>query len=72
MQMMFELTTKQHEFVLKACEPIEGEQQPDHQRVNGAWDILGRHMGFDGRTCEPIPGKDEKFFMAEVIEHERE
>lgn len=70
MQMMFELTEKQHAFVLRACKLKAGEQLPDPERVNGAWDMLGRHMGFDGRTCEPIPGKDETFFMAEVVENE--
>lgn len=68
MRVEFELDKEQLIFIMRACEALPGSGKPDEEFVNRAWDILGKHMGFDGRTCEPVPGKDEEFFTAETVE----
>lgn len=66
MRQVFELSEDQHEFILKACKPKDGRDGPDIDQVNRAWDLLGKHMGFDGRTCEPEFGLGDRFFTAEM------
>jgi hypothetical protein len=66
----FMLSQKQMKFIMKACEPRPGWTEPSADLVNEAWDLVGKHMGFDGRTCEPIVGKDERYFRAEVVTDE--
>lgn len=64
MRREFQLDKDRLAFIIKACEPpLNGETFTE--RVNGAWDVLGKHMGFDGRTCEPVSGKGMEFFTAE-------
>ena len=67
MRREFQLDNEQLEFILKACEPRPGWTEPDPEKVNGAWDLIGKHMGFDGRTCEPVPGQGVSHFTAEEI-----
>lgn len=68
MRRAFQLDDDQRDFILKACALLPGKNVPDDDRVNRAWDLLGKHMGFDGRTCEPESGLDETHFTAEVID----
>lgn len=70
----FCLSDEQCDFILKVCDLMEGEEECDRQdpesklskRVNAAWDLLGSQLGFNGRTCEEIPGKGGQHFSAEV------
>lgn len=68
MRREFKIDQNQLAFILKACEPKPGWTEPDPDRVNAAWDLIGKHMGFDGRSCEPVPGKDMESFTAEEID----
>lgn len=72
MRMEFQLDAEQRAFILKICASVPEDPDKhtvdDRERVGQAWDLLGKHMGFDGRTCEPVPGKDESYFTAEIVE----
>ena len=43
------------------CGPIKSPQE----KANNAWAALGKKMGFDHMTVQPISGKGERFFIAE-------
>lgn len=66
----FEMTEDQLEALLKASEPVPylivGGRPPSspQERANAAWAELGREMGFDHMTVEPLPGKGDCFFTA--------
>jgi hypothetical protein len=40
------------------------------ENANRAWEALGRKMGFDYSTVQPIPGKGQLFFSAVPSETE--
>ena len=40
------------------------------ENANMAWAKLGKKMGFDPMTVQPIPGKSERFFSAVPVEGE--
>jgi len=74
MRKEFEMTEAQHTKLLDACEPVPymvfGGMAPrsPQENANAAWRELGREMGFDGMTVEPIAGKGTRFFTAESVD----
>lgn len=47
--------------------PMRGTPQ---ENANAAWAQLGKKMGFDHMTVQPIPGKGSRFFSAVPTETE--
>lgn len=56
--------------ILEACKPVPylivGGCAPSspQENANRAWAALGKKMGFDSMTVEPIQGKGMRFFTA--------
>jgi len=68
----FELSEKDHEFLLDACKPVPymviGGHLPSspQENANRAWECLGNKLGFKHLTVKPVPGKSSHFFTAEA------
>lgn len=66
----FEMTPEQFSTLLEAIQPtpyiVVGGIPPMsvQERANAAWRKLGKEVGFDGGTAQPIPGKDSRWFSA--------
>ena len=68
----YQLTEEQHKKLLEACKPtpvmyLSGGRpmfQSPQENANDAWAALGRELGFDGATVQPVSGKDSRFFTA--------
>lgn len=66
MRKEFEMSEKQLEEILEACEPVPmimlqcGTPSSPQENANRAWDSLGAEMVFDGMTVQPN-GSDRKF-----------
>lgn len=71
MRQEFQMTDEQHARILDACKPVPylvaGGREPasPQENANAAWAQLGREMGFDYMTVEPVSGKSDHFFTAE-------
>lgn len=61
--------SRQPYIVVNGMPPTHAHPQA---RVNAAWAALGRKMGFDHPSVQPVPGKAERFFTAIEIEVEKE
>ena len=68
----FEMTEDQRQALLQAmyqpmillqCGPAPSPQE----NANAAWARLGKEMGFNGKTVEPVYGKGDTFFSAEIL-----
>ncbi len=78
MRKEFELTADELKGLLDACKPTPVMYLPGGQRMfstpqenaNRAWQRLGEKRGFNGMTVRPVPGKDMRFFTAEVATEE--
>lgn len=63
----YELTDEQYEKLLEACKPVRymiiGGLVPrsPQENANQAWCELGRELGFDGMSVEPIHGSPRSF-----------
>lgn len=72
----YEMTEADLEKILEAYKPtpcimIGGYVPPSPQEnANHAWAELGKRMGFDPMTVEPIDGKGQRFFSAVLAENE--
>jgi hypothetical protein len=66
----YEMTQEQLDKILEACKPVPammiGGFAPSsaQENANNAWAALGREMGFDHMTVQPISGKGIRFFSA--------
>lgn len=66
----YEMTEADLQEVLDACKPVPammiGGTLPSSQQenANNAWRALGKKMGFDHMTVQPIYGKGYRFFSA--------
>jgi hypothetical protein len=73
----FEMTEQQLNRLLDSCKPVPymiiGGILPrsPQENANDAWMLLGREMGFEWDTVEPVYGKSNRFFTAEVLESEK-
>ena len=69
----FELTAEQLEGLLDACKPVPYiviggvEPRSPQEKANAVWQQLGRELGFDWTTVQPVPGKEPRFFTALVV-----
>ncbi len=76
MRKEYELSEKQEKVLLNACKSVRymvfGGVPPrsPQENANNAWCELGREMGFDGMTVEPIIGKGNRFFTAVAVSEE--
>jgi hypothetical protein len=74
MRREFEMSEEQLASLLKACRPVPymvfGGIPPSSPRENAnrAWASLGREMGFDYMSVQPVAGRDQRFFTAEATE----
>lgn len=72
----YEMTEEDLKAILDACKPVVammiGGHAPSSQQenANNAWAALGRKMGFDHMTVQPISGKGNRFFTAVPSETE--
>lgn len=76
----FVLTDEQYDALMEASKPtpvmygsggaplFESQQA----RANRAWMKLGLDMGFDAATVQPVSGKSNRYFTAEVFEEPKE
>jgi hypothetical protein len=66
----YEMSEQDLDQLLEACKPVRymvaGGMEPrsPQQNANDAWASLGRKMGFQHMTVQPISGKDNRFFTA--------
>lgn len=66
----YEMTEEDLKKLLEACRPTVvmkiGNYAPasPQENANRAWEALGKRMGFDSLTVQPIPGKGDRFFSA--------
>ena len=72
----YEMTERDLETLLDACKPticiqIGGYSgSTPQENANRAWAALGKKMGFDSDTVQPIDGKGSRFFTAVPTENE--
>ena len=68
----FEMTQEDLDRILEASKPVIaikiGSYMPrgPQENANDAWATLGRKLGFDHMTVEPVSGKSNLFFTAEA------
>jgi hypothetical protein len=73
MRKEFEMTQEDLNQILAACKPVRymvfGGYEPKspQENANDAWRSLGKKMGFDYMTVQPITDKGQRFFTAEPI-----
>lgn len=66
----YELSAEDHRLLLEACRAVPymvfGGVEPSspQENANRAWAALGKRLGFDGMSVEPVPGKGARFFTA--------
>lgn len=64
------MTDAQLDAILNSCKPVPmimlhiGSPESPQERANRAWEKLGKEMGFDSTTIQPVEGKDYHFFTA--------
>ena len=76
MRKEFEMTEAQLKSILDASKPtpvmyLSGGQpmfDSPQENANRAWKSLASELGFVWDSCEPVSGKPQRFFTAEVIE----
>jgi len=72
----YEMTEAQLKAILEACKRVPammiGGFAPSspQENANRAWATLGKEMGFDPMTVQPIAGKGNRFFSAVPSETE--
>lgn len=72
----YEMSESDLEMILNACQSVPlimvGGYTPRsaQERANDAWSILGKKMGFDYLTVQPIASKGNRFFTAVPSESE--
>jgi len=72
----YEMTEEDLKAILDACKPVPcmmiGAYAPAslQENANRAWSSLGKKMGFDPMTVQPIQGKGQRFFSAIPTETE--
>jgi len=70
------MTEEDMQTLLDAMKPVPmimlqcGTPPSQQENANRAWANLGRKMGFDGDTVQPVRGKGSRFFTAVPSEHE--
>lgn len=74
----YEMTEQDLKTLLEACRPtplmaISGGRpmfDSPQENANRAWAALGKKMGFDSDTVQPLQGKGQRFFSAVPSETE--
>lgn len=73
MRREYELTEEQLARLLEASKPVPyivvGGMPPSSPQANAnrAWEALGREMGFEHWTVEPVSGKGQRCFTAHEL-----
>jgi len=74
MRKEFKLNEEQYAKLIEACKPVPymiiGGVEPKSQQenANDAWEHLGKEMGFEYMSVEPVRGKDSRYFTARAKE----
>lgn len=68
----FQLTPEQKAKLLEAMKPVPyimvGGSWPTsrQENANDAWKALGEELGFDWKSVQPVPGKSDDWFSANL------
>jgi len=74
MRQEFTMTQGDFDKIMDACKPVTmialqcGTPRSPLENANAAWKRLGKQMGFDGMTVQPIPGRSQLAFTAEATQ----
>lgn len=66
----YEMTQEDFDTLMEAMKPVAmimlqcGAPSSQQENANRAWAELGKKMGFDSETVQPIRGRDSKWFSA--------
>lgn len=66
----YEMTEDDLQAIMDACKPVPmialhlGMPRSAQERANDAWAALGKKMGFDHMTVQPVNGKGNRLFTA--------
>lgn len=72
MRKEFEITQAQLDTILEACKPVRyiivGNLEPSspQENANRAWQSLANEKGFVWDSVQPVSGKSNLFFTAEI------
>jgi len=72
----YEMTQADFDTLMEAMKPVPmimlqcGNPPSQQENANKAWAALGKKMGFDSDTVQPIRGKGQRWFSAVPSEHE--
>jgi len=72
MRKEFKMAQVEFDTILNACAPVRyiivGNKEPSfpQENVNRAWQLLTKEKGFIWDTVQPISGKSNLFFTAEI------
>ena len=72
----YEMSERDLEKIMDACKPVPlimlniGMPRSQQENANDAWAELGKKLGFDPMTVQPINGKGNRFFTAVPSETE--
>lgn len=70
---LFEMTEEQRDRILAASQPVRymviGGVPPrsPQENANAAWQAVAFELGFKWDTVQPVPGKPDRFIMAEPL-----
>lgn len=74
MRKEFEMSEEQKAKIMDACKPVPyiivngTAPRSQQENANDAWEALGLELGFRHMTVQPVRGKGDRFFTAEVAE----
>ncbi len=74
----YEMSKGQLTKLQDACKPVAmialhcGTPTSPQENANNAWKSLGKELGFDYMTVQPINGKGPEFFSANPIKEDYE
>lgn len=80
MRQSYEMTESDLKEILDACKPtpvmfLSGGApmfRSQQENANAAWAALGKRLGFDHMTVQPITGKNQRFFTALATEPKKD
>ena len=74
MRKEFKLSDVQLRNLLDACRPVPlialnaGMPRSQQENANDAWAALGKELGFNSMSVQPVSGKSMEYFTAETIQ----
>jgi hypothetical protein len=68
----FKMSKEQFQKIVEASKPVRymvfngSEPMSPQENANHAWQRLGSELGFDYLTVQPVKGKSQEYFTAEL------